>query len=268
MKIHPSDEILEIAYHETIKNSEKSTDEEFKAILKEAVENPSKVDAQDQKLSINTKSAIQFNTIRLRERKPAGKVLSVQGRVRIIQKDMARDYWAKKDAPLYEGDSVITEEKGQIEFKLNDGSIMTIGSGTKLVLNRSGYDPKGKSRSSFLEMSLGKARFWVKKLFNLRNSEFKVETPTAVMGVRGSDFIIKATPKLTEVTALKDTLLEVVSSAFPEVKPVVVTDFERITVAKGALPTEVEMVPPEEIEGMKKEFAVAPLFQHSPAIAG
>ncbi len=258
MKIYPSDEILEIAYHEKIKKNEKSTDEEFKATLREAIENSSKVDAQDQKPSINTKSEIQFNAFRLGERKPTGKVLSVQGKVRIFQKDMARDYWAKKDALLYEGDSIITEEKGQVRFELTDGSIMTIGSGTKLVLNRSGYDPEEKSRSSFLEMSLGKARLWVKKLFNFRHSEFKVKTPTAVVGVRGSDFIIKATPKLTEVTALKDTLLEVVSLAFSEVKPVVVTDFERITVEKGALPTEVEMVPPEEIEGMKKEFAVAP----------
>jgi hypothetical protein len=258
MKIHPNDEILEISYHGKIEKYEKSAAKDFKAILKEAVESSPKVDAQDQRPPINTISEIQTNTFCLGEREPVGKILSVQGKVRIIHKDMARDYWAKKDLPLHKGDSIITQEKSQVRFKLNDGSIMTMGSRTKLVLNRSVYDPKKKTRSSFFEMSLGKARFWLKKLFYLRLSESKVKTPTAVMGVRGSDFIIKATPKLTEVTALKDTLLEVASLAFPEVKPVVVTDFQRTIVEKGSLPTEVEMVPPEEIEELKKEFTVTP----------
>jgi hypothetical protein len=127
-----------------------------------------------------------------------------------------------------------------------------------MVINKSVYDPKKKSRLSFLKMALGRGRFLVRKLFDLKRSRFSVKTPTAVVGVRGSDFIIRVTPQVTEVTALEKTRLEVVSLAAPEVKPMLVTDFERTTVEIGAPPSDVETVAPEEIEQIKSEFTVGP----------
>jgi hypothetical protein len=189
---------------------------------------------------------------------PVGRVLVVQGNVVIMHKDMLRGYRAKKDLPLFKSDIIVTQEKGRIRFEMNDGSILTMGSSTKLVIDRSVYDAKKKSRSSFFRLALGKARIWAKKLVDLRYSKFKVKTPTAVVGVRGSDFIVKATATLTEVTALEKTVLEVVSLAFPEAKPMVARDFERTFIEEGALPTDVEIVTPEEIEEMKKEFIVTP----------
>ena len=189
---------------------------------------------------------------------PMGRVLVVQGDVVIMHKDMLRGYRAKKDLPLFKSDIIVTQEKGRIRFEMNDGSTLTMGSITKLVIDRSVYDVKKKSRSSFFRLALGKARFWAKKLMDFKHSRFKVRTPTAVVGVRGSDFIVKATIKLTEVTALEKTVLEVVSLAFPEAKPMVAIDFERTFIKEGALPTDVEIVKPEEIEEMKKEFIVTP----------
>ena len=189
---------------------------------------------------------------------PVGRVLVVQGNVVIIHKDKPRGYRAKKDLPLFKRDTIVTQEKGRIRFEMNDGSTLTMGSSTKLVIDRSVYDVKKKSRSSFFRLALGKARFWAKKLMDFKHSRFKVRTPTAVVGVRGSDFIIKATAKLTEVTALEKTVLEVVSLAFPEAKPMVVKDFEQTIVKEGALPTEPKIVTPEKIEEMKKDFIVTP----------
>jgi len=189
---------------------------------------------------------------------PVGRVLVAQGNVVIMHKDMLRGYRAKKDLPLFKRDIIVTQEKGRIRFEMNDGSTLTMGSSTKLVIDRSVYDVKKKSRFSFFRLALGKARFWAKKLMDFKHSRFKVRTPTTVVGVRGSDFIIKTTPTLTEVTALEETKLEVVSLAFPEAKPMVVTDFERTVIEESALPTEVEIVEPEEIEEMKKEFIVTP----------
>ena len=189
---------------------------------------------------------------------PVGRVLLVQGNVVIMHKDMLRGYRAKKDLPLFKRDIIVTQEKGRIRLEMNDGSTLTLGSTTKLVIDRSVYDTKKKSRSSFFRLALGKARFWAKKLMDFKHSRFKVRTPTAVVGVRGSDFIVKATLKLTEVTALEKTVLEVVSLAFPEVKPMVVTEFEQTVVEEGALPTDVEIIAPEKIEEMKRDFIVTP----------
>jgi len=71
MKIHPNDEILKNAYPQKIEKDERTLDREFGAILKEAVENSSKVDAEDQKPPIiNTISEIQFNTFLSGEKIP------------------------------------------------------------------------------------------------------------------------------------------------------------------------------------------------------
>ena len=185
---------------------------------------------------------------------PVGKVRLVQGNVIIMHADILIGYQAKKDLPLYQGDTIVTRKKGRIRFGLNDGTVLTLASETKLIINQSVYNPKKKSRFSFLSMSLGKARFWVRKLVNYKRSSFKIKTPTAVVGVRGSDFIIKATAVLTEVTAFEDTQLSIISPIAPEMEPALLEDFERIIIEEGALPSEVEKVSPEEIEQLKKDF--------------
>lgn len=200
---------------------------------------------------------------------PVGKVQLVQGEVVIMHADMPSGYLAQEDLPLFKGDTIITLEKGRIRFELNDESVLTLASRTKLVINRSVYDPTKKSRSSFLGMSLGKARFWVVKLMDFTRSEFRVKTRTAVMGVRGSDFIITATASSTEVTALEDTRLEIVSLSAPEVKPTLLTDFERVVVEEGGFPSEVEKLSPEEIELVEKEFEDTPeRVEPEPAVGG
>jgi hypothetical protein len=188
---------------------------------------------------------------------PVGKVLVVQGDVVIIHANEQWGYMAAKDLPLYKNDTVVTQLQGRIRLMLNDGSLLTLASMTKLVINRSVFEPKKKSRSSFIQLGIGKVRFWVRKLLGYNPSEFKVKTPTAVAGVRGSDFVIRVTPTRTEVTALERTELEVVSAAAPSAYPTLVVDFERTVIEAGATPSEVDKVSPEEIEQIKREVPIA-----------
>jgi hypothetical protein len=104
---------------------------------------------------------------------PVGKMELAHGEVVIIHADELRGYQARKDLPLFTGDTIVTLETGRAKFKLNDESTMTLAPETKLVINRSVYDPAKKSRSSYLGMSTGKARFWVKKLTDFQRSVFK-----------------------------------------------------------------------------------------------
>jgi hypothetical protein len=185
---------------------------------------------------------------------PVGKIELAHGEVVIIHADELRGYQARKDLPLFTGDTIVTLETGRAKFKLNDESIMTLAPETKLVINRSVYDPAKKSRSSYLGMSTGKARFWVKKLTDFQRSVFKVKTPTAVCGVRGSDFVAIVTADRTELTALEKTFLEVLSLASPEGEPLTITDFERAIVETTRIWK--EEITPEEIEQLKQLFTV------------
>lgn len=182
-----------------------------------------------------------------------GEIELVQGTALIFHENEDFAYRAAKSLPLFKGDTIETKEKGLLRFKLNDESIMTLASNTKLVLNRSVHDPDKETRSTFISMGLGKARFKVIKLLNFINSKFNVKTKTAIVGVRGSDFIIISTPDKTEVTALDKTSLQVLSLIAPEAKTML-KEFENTIVRQNELPTIPELLMHEKIELIKEPF--------------
>lgn len=192
-----------------------------------------------------------------------GQIRQVAGMVVIVHQSQDYGYRAAQDLGLFEGDTIFTGKDGSAAFKLNDGSFITLSSGTEMKINKSVYAPKQKTRSSFLKMIAGKARFVVKKFVDARHSEFKVKTKTSVAGVRGSDFIIDASETVTEITTLEKTELEVISLADPDAEPVILHDFEKTEVRIGMRPEEAQKVKAEEIDRLMKEFKFQPPDQFS-----
>lgn len=185
-----------------------------------------------------------------------GRIQLTQGPVFIIHDKIDAAFQARNALPLYKGDTLITDDKGRLRFVLNDGSTMTLASHTKLVLTRSIYDPATKTRSSFLKMALGKARFLVKKFFKFKKSDFKVKTSTFVAGVRGSDFIITANADRAEVVTLEDTTLEIVSLSKPDAGPVILKNFQRTAVPLGQLPEKPQSVPAPAAAAIRESMSI------------
>jgi len=123
-----------------------------------------------------------------------GTVKAVEGKVLTIHRDEKTAYILKKGNKLYTSDTLISEEQSKAQAQLNDGSFITLGPYTKIVFDKSVYDPSKPTRNSLLNLIFGKARFIVTKLVNFRSSQFNVKTPTAVAGVRGSDFALCVAP--------------------------------------------------------------------------
>lgn len=183
-----------------------------------------------------------------------GKVQLVQGEAVIMHAGEMLGYWAKKDLPLFKGDTIVTKDKGRLRFNLHDKSVITLSSGTKLTITQSVYDLKNKTRSSFINMALGKAKFWAKKFADFKRSQFKVKSLTAVVGVRGSEWIEVVTEDSTRVITGPDTTLEVRSLVAPEEPPTVLEDFQGTTIEEGRLPSEVETITPEEYDQLQEPF--------------
>lgn len=188
---------------------------------------------------------------------PIGVIRKVSGTVLIIHPDQDYGYRAIQDLNLFQGDTLLTGTDGSAAFKLNDGSFISLSSKTHLVINKSLYAPNQKTRSSFISMLAGKARFVIKKFVDARHSEFKVKTKTSVAGVRGSDFIIDAAETVTEITALENTELEIFSLEEPAAL-VILHDFEKTRVTMGMRPEEAEKVNAEDVDRLMKEFRFFP----------
>jgi len=183
-----------------------------------------------------------------------GQIQVVIGEAVIIHADRLKGYAAQRGLRLYAGDTLITLENAKLRFRLNDRSVLSMASETKMTLNKSVYQKKTKERSSFLSMAFGKARCLVVKLLDFKRADFRVKTPTAVCGVRGSDFILEVSATETTATALQDTELEFQSLAFLDEKPIILREYETSTVRRGQRPTSKVKLPPQEIERKQQEF--------------
>lgn len=188
---------------------------------------------------------------------PVGKVQMVQGEAVILHEGEMLGYWAEKDLPLFKGDAIVTKDNGRIRFKLNDKSEIILSSGTKLTITQSVYDLKNKTRSSFINMAIGKAKFWAKKFADFKHSQFKVKSMTAIIGVRGSEWIEVVTEDSTRVITGPDTMLEVIPLVAPGEAPTVLENFQETTIEEGRLPSEVETITPEEYDQLQEPFEMS-----------
>lgn len=196
-------------------------------------------------------------TTPVRYRPGLGKSVGVVQRVRgevVIGHDGLESIKAERGTRLFKGDIIQTLDNSRVRVRLSDGSLLSLAANTELKLTRSVYQKQKKQRSSFFQMALGKARFFVVKLLDYKRSEFKVKTPTAVCGVRGSDFILSATATETIATALEDTELEFQSLAFLEEPPVILRDYEESITILNQRPTPPERLPLDRIREKRDQF--------------
>lgn len=202
--------------------------------------------------------------------KSVGEVLLTRGQVLVIHEDKKDTaYTVLKGTPLFRGDQIITSENSKASLRLSDGSILTLTTESSLIINESILQEESE-RISFISVTLGRVRFLVKKYLDFKRSKFTVKSKTAIVGVRGSDFIVEAMDRYTKVTALEDTNLEIVSLTAPckshqqmtnpeecEIEPVRLTDFRQVLVTEeGQMQLYPDLLPPDEIENMKEEFII------------
>ncbi|MDM8538525.1 FecR family protein, partial [Desulfobacterales bacterium HSG17] len=179
----------------------------------------------------------------------AGIVREVSGQVVIIHSDNNKiGYKTAAGFDIYEKDTIISQPDGRIRIELKDGSTVNIASATKLIFSESIYRPEEKVRSSFLNLLIGKAHFLVKKLSGYNKSKFEVRTKTAVVGVRGTEFIVESALMTKVITLEADLWVENLLG-----QGIKLDSYMKTIITKGASPTIPESVLPDEIELMLEE---------------
>ncbi|MDX8388588.1 MAG: FecR family protein [Ghiorsea sp.] len=109
-----------------------------------------------------------------------------------------------KGQMVFRHDSIITGPRARVKIIMGDGSKVYIGSKSRVSLRQ--YSLQGTNLvSAKINMLWGKARFFVSKLASKRVS-FRVRTPTAVLGVRGTEFIVSVPPTVELLSRAFDQL--------------------------------------------------------------
>ncbi len=118
--------------------------------------------------------------------KPAGIIQSVVGHVVVAREGLRQAYYSAAGDRLYERDTLFTLKGSRCRFRLNGEDVVTMGEGTKIAISGFSVDKARGKKSSAFKMSNGKAMFYALKLFRYKGAAMTVETPTAVVGVRGT----------------------------------------------------------------------------------
>src|SRR5215813_1870235 len=127
----------------------------------------------------------------------SARVLSIEGQVEIHRRPDAQarvqNIAFKVEDELKAGDTIITGKNGRLSLGLSDGSQAVIAPKTTVVIKDLSGSPRG-----LFNVIRGKARVHIEKLGGQPNP-YRVNTPTAVIAVRGTVFDVLVEEDKTEV---------------------------------------------------------------------
>lgn len=95
-------------------------------------------------------------------------------------------------AGLRSGDRIVTGRDSGASVVLQDGTVLSLGPESSLDLSQYQFNPTTQEGNLLVELLQGSVRVITGLLAKVNPDRFKVKTPTAVVGVRGTDFIVEA----------------------------------------------------------------------------
>jgi hypothetical protein len=199
----------------------------------------------------------------------AGRIEEINGTAEI--KRVGRTYYstARKGMPVHPGDEIRTGFQSKVVITLETTAISGVGANSEFVLENLEKNPDTKFVD--IKVSLPKGELWseVGRL-KTKGSKFKVATPTAVTGVRGTVFHVEVEEGTedTKISVLSGAV-GVISSAIPA-KEVVLSKSEALFVRRGKEPSRFDPTTlAERIAILVKEWTVeSEFFKSATALAG
>jgi hypothetical protein len=123
-----------------------------------------------------------------------GEIQTVTGQVVVFHEDNHRAYYASNGDALFKQDVVYTLAESRCRIKFTTADIITMGDNTRIGIESYVDSPETGEKRSVIRLLKGKAMFYMLKLFKYKNIHSAVNTPTASIGVRGTQFGTEVRP--------------------------------------------------------------------------
>ena len=133
--------------------------------------------------------------------KKAGVIHALTGHVVVVHKSTGRAYFGRKGDEIFENDSLSTLADSRCRIKLLTKDVVTLAPDTEVSVDTFLDQRKEGKKTSIFSMAKGMAKYYALRLLRYKDSKFNVKTPTAVVGVRGTEFILHVYPKEGEKVA-------------------------------------------------------------------
>jgi hypothetical protein len=126
--------------------------------------------------------------------KPA--ISSQAGTVKVVRGDVQVQRQEQKQAlhvgdKLYAGDRIVTAPDGALGITLRDDTLMSLGPKTVFVLEDFGFNESSGEGNVAVRVAKGTLRYVSGLIGKHAPERQQVATPTATIGIRGTDFIVE-----------------------------------------------------------------------------
>ena len=125
----------------------------------------------------------------LAQQPAAGRIKVVAGAAFIVRQNATIPAQLGQD--VFETDSVKTGADGRIGITLNDDTRLSLGPSSELRLQRFIYEPGSGSLGMVLQFVRGAAAYVSGRMAKLAPQSIRLETPAAIVGVRGTSLAIR-----------------------------------------------------------------------------
>lgn len=123
----------------------------------------------------------------------AGRIKVVSGTVFIVRGGAQLP--AQAGQPVFQADSLRTGRDGRVGVTLHDDTRISLGPASEVRLDRFAYAPSEGLFGLALRVSRGVAAYVSGRIAKLAPDSIRLETPAAVVGVRGTTVAIRVLPE-------------------------------------------------------------------------
>ena len=121
---------------------------------------------------------------------PAGQVQNASGDVRIVTRTATPKFARSGDA-VEPGTSVLTGERSHVVLRFTDGQVVALASNSTFRLDNYAFEQAAPEKGAFAASFLrGAARFVTGLIGDRNRAGWRVDTPTATAGIRGTDVLL------------------------------------------------------------------------------
>jgi hypothetical protein len=125
--------------------------------------------------------------------RPAGQIKIASGSAFIVR--AGAQLPAEAGQPIFEADTVRTGADGRLGITLKDDTRVSLGPSSEVRVNRFVYAPAEGRLGLVLGVVRGVMAYVSGRIAKLAPDSIRLETPAAVMGVRGTTLAVRVTPQ-------------------------------------------------------------------------
>lgn len=114
----------------------------------------------------------------------AGTILVATNGVKAVAADGSSRVLTR-NSPVFVGEKLVTGQGARVQVKFSDGSILALKPNTEMSVDQYVYEPQG-AQAMFMSLARGGFRTVTGAIGKLNKKDYRISTPVATIGVRGT----------------------------------------------------------------------------------